>query len=328
MLGFHRSLLCWGRAAPDSADIVFTRTAASGLMSQAFATPLFACGHPRTEKGKKFCSACRAKRKADLAQKRLCHCGRPRERLKRFCEVCRADNEARKEARKAKAKSEKQKASFAARRQATLERIGKAVEGATSRDEVAERLGGNVSRQRISQLIRFWQEATGQTLPLIGFKPGIPRKNRPPKPPKVRSKETCGAPLPDTGRLCRRRKGHFGPHGHWVSWGFGYCGQKEEASGWICNRRGGHKGKHRYVAQVSDGPRLLEWFDCPQCKDSKLLKCYVALELCDKCPPNTRPDFLAVLTRKIVKALGIGPEHIEVTLVSQSRLPPEKAKTG
>ena len=148
-------------------------------MSQAFATPLFACGHPRTEKGKKFCSACRAKRKADLAQKRLCHCGRPRERLKRFCEVCRADNEARKEARKAKAKSEKQKASFAAETAATLERIGKAVEGATSRDEVAERLGGNVSRQRISQLIRFWQEATGQTLPLIGFKPGIPRKTGP-----------------------------------------------------------------------------------------------------------------------------------------------------
>jgi hypothetical protein len=221
-----------------------------------------------------------------------------------------------------------QKVVSAERRAAALERIGKAIDGAKSRDEIAERLGKDVSRQRISQMIRFWEEATGQTLPLIGTKPGIPRKDRPPKPPKLPSKRTCGAPLPESGRFCRRRKGHIGPHGHWVSWGFGLCDQKDEASGWVCNRRKAHKGKHRYVAEVANGPRLLEWFDCPECKDSKLLKCHVALELCDKCPPNTRPDFLAVLTRKIVKALGIDPERIEVTQVSHRRLRVEKAQTG
>ena len=297
-------------------------------MSKNFTTPLFSCGHPRTEKGKKFCPACRADRDAKLAQKKLCGCGRPRERLKHLCDVCRAERQAG----KARTKSDKQKAAFAARRQAALERIGKAVNGATSRDQVAERLGGDISRQRISQLIRYWEKATGQTVPLIGTKPGIPRKNRPPKPHKVRSDRNCNAPLPESGRFCRRRKGHFGPHSHWVSWSSYYCGQKDQASGWVCNRKPGHYGKHRYVAEVADGPRLLEWFDCPQCKDSKLLKCYVALELCDNCPPNMRADFMEVLTRRIVKALGVEPERIEVTQVSQRRLhlacDLDAAKTG
>ena len=129
---------------------------------------------------------------------------------------CRADNEARKEARKAKAKSEKQKASFAARRQAALERIGKAMEGAMSRDEVAKPLGGNVSRQRISQIIPS-EEATGQTLPLIGFKPNPPQKPAP-EAAKGPQQGDLVVLLPNTGRFCRRRKGHFGPHGHWASW--------------------------------------------------------------------------------------------------------------
>ncbi len=258
-------------------------------------TEKYSCGHLRTEKGKHLCPECRLEREEQRRSRSKKDAGAkvPVHRPRKVVSV--------------------------ERKAAALERIGKAIDGAKSRKEIADRLGKNLSRQRIAQMIRFWEKATGQTLlPPIGTKPGIARKNRTPKPPKA--PKTCGAPLPESGRFCRRRKGHIGPHGHWVSWNFGRCGHKDEGSGWVCNRREGHVGKHRYVAELSDGPRLLEWFECQECKDSKVLKCYVAFELCNNCPPNARPDFLVAMKRKIVKALSIDSERIEVTEISQARL--------
>ena len=80
---------------------------------------IYSCGHPRTEKGKHTCAACRALRQA------------------------------------ARAAHQPQKVISARRRKAALLRIEEALHSARNRREMAARLG--VSRQRVHSLLK-WRE--------------------------------------------------------------------------------------------------------------------------------------------------------------------------